>query len=82
MAVRAVRCLPPLLGLASLTLAEDCRLALVLALVVSNSVDSHENRLQRGDCGMHFSCRRWFELSSKRIWPRLTCSNGQALCIR
>ncbi len=36
-----------LLGLASPASAEDCRLALVLALDVSNSVDRNENRLQR-----------------------------------
>ena len=36
-----------LLGLASPAMAEGCRLALVLALDVSASVDGNEDRLQR-----------------------------------
>jgi type II secretory pathway pseudopilin PulG len=44
---RAASALAALLGLASPTLAEDCRLALVLALDVSGSVDTVEDQLQR-----------------------------------
>ena len=36
-----------LLGLTSPAMAQDCRLALVLALDVSSSVDAIEDRLQR-----------------------------------
>ena len=43
----AAWCLGALLGAASTATAEDCRLALVLALDVSSSVDSREHRLQR-----------------------------------
>jgi len=44
---RTCGALATLLGLTSPALAQDCRLALVLALDVSNSVDAGENRLQR-----------------------------------
>ena len=47
MAIRAAWSLATLLGLASPALAEDCRLALVLALDVSGSVDAQEDLLQR-----------------------------------
>ena len=47
MATYAAWSLAMLLGLGSPALANDCRLALVLALDVSASVDSHEDRLQR-----------------------------------
>jgi hypothetical protein len=47
MAVRAAWCVAGLFGLASPAPAEDCRLALVLALDVSESVDAHEDWLQR-----------------------------------
>ena len=47
MAVRAAWGVATRLGLTSPAPAEDCRLALVLALDVWNSVDTHENRLQR-----------------------------------
>jgi hypothetical protein len=47
MAIRAAWGLATLLGLASPALAEDCRLALVLALDVSSSVDRTEHQLQR-----------------------------------
>jgi hypothetical protein len=47
MAIHATCGLATLLGLASPAFAGDCRLALVLALDVSASVDSHEDRLQR-----------------------------------
>lgn len=47
MAIRAAWSLATLLGLASPALAQDCRLALVLALDVSSSVDADEDRLQR-----------------------------------
>lgn len=43
----ATSILAALLGVASPALAEDCRLALVLALDVSTSVDAEEERLQR-----------------------------------
>jgi hypothetical protein len=45
--VRAVWGLATFLGLGSPALAGDCRLALVLALDVSSSVDAAEDRLQR-----------------------------------
>ncbi|TNC72795.1 DUF1194 domain-containing protein [Rubellimicrobium roseum] len=48
MAIRATWCLVTLLGLATSATAQGCRLALVLALDVSSSVDVHEDRLQRG----------------------------------
>jgi hypothetical protein len=47
MAIRAAASLATLLGLASPALAGDCRLALVLALDVSSSVDRTEHELQR-----------------------------------
>lgn len=47
MAVRAAEVLAILLGLASSASAEECRLALVLALDISGSVDVREDRLQR-----------------------------------
>jgi hypothetical protein len=47
MAIRVAWGLSTLLGLASPALAQDCRLALVLALDVSSSVDAVEDRLQR-----------------------------------
>jgi hypothetical protein len=47
MAIHAAGSLATLLGLASPALAQDCRLALVLALDVSGSVNVHEDRLQR-----------------------------------
>ena len=47
MAIRAAWSLATLLGLASPALAGECRLALVLALDVSTSVDAVEDRLQR-----------------------------------
>jgi Protein of unknown function (DUF1194) len=47
MATRVAWGMAALLGLASPALAEDCRLALVLALDVSSSVDVAEHRLQR-----------------------------------
>jgi hypothetical protein len=47
MVIHAARSLAALLGLASPAVAEDCRLALVLALDVSSSVDVAEDRLQR-----------------------------------
>ena len=47
MATYAAGSLAILLGLGSPALAGDCRLALVLALDVSASVDIHEDRLQR-----------------------------------
>jgi Protein of unknown function (DUF1194) len=47
MAVRASWGVVALLELASPALAENCRLALVLALDVSSSVDAREDRLQR-----------------------------------
>jgi hypothetical protein len=47
MAIRATWALLALLGLAIPASGEDCRLALVLALDVSGSVDPMEDRLQR-----------------------------------
>jgi hypothetical protein len=47
MHIRSAWGLATLLGLTSPALAEDCRLALVLALDVSNSVDRDEDRLQQ-----------------------------------
>ena len=47
MAARATSGLVTLLGLTSPALAQDCRLALVLALDVSTSVDAAEDQLQR-----------------------------------
>jgi hypothetical protein len=47
MAIHVAWRLATLLGLASPALAENCRLALVLALDVSASVDSQEHQLQR-----------------------------------
>ncbi len=47
MAIRAAWALLAILGLASPALGQDCRLALVLALDVSGSVDPIEDRLQR-----------------------------------
>ena len=47
MAIRAAWSLATLLGLASPATAQDCRLALVLALDVSGSVSVAEDRLQR-----------------------------------
>jgi hypothetical protein len=47
MAARATCGLATLLGLTSPALAQDCRLALVLALDVSTSVDAAEDQLQR-----------------------------------
>ena len=47
MALHATRSLAAIAGLASPAGAEDCRLALVLALDVSESVDSFEDRFQR-----------------------------------
>lgn len=47
MALRPDWCRVTLLGVASGAAAQDCRLALVLALDVSASVDSREDRLQR-----------------------------------
>lgn len=47
MAFRPDWCLAALLGMASGAAAQDCRLALVLALDVSASVDGREDRLQR-----------------------------------
>ncbi len=45
--VRGLTCLAAIVGLAS-PAAADCRLALVLALDVSSSVDAEEDALQRG----------------------------------
>jgi hypothetical protein len=47
MPIRAAWSFAALLRLASPAVAGDCRLALVLALDVSSSVDRHEHRLQR-----------------------------------
>ena len=47
MAIRGTWALLALLGLAAPASGEDCRLALVLALDVSGSVDPMEDRLQR-----------------------------------
>ena len=47
MAVRVAWCMSAMLGLASAAAAGDCRLALVLAMDVSESVDAHKDRLQR-----------------------------------
>jgi hypothetical protein len=47
MVLRPDWCLVTLLGVASGAAAQDCRLALVLALDVSASVDTREDRLQR-----------------------------------
>jgi hypothetical protein len=47
MALYADLSIATLLGLASPALAEDCRLALVLAIDVSGSITSNEDRLQR-----------------------------------
>lgn len=47
MTIHAACGLATLLGLASPAFAEDCRLALVLALDVSGSLDWHEYRLER-----------------------------------
>lgn len=47
MPLRVVYGLGALLGLVSPSAAQDCRLALVLALDVSSSVDASEDRLQR-----------------------------------
>ncbi len=47
MVIRAAWSLASCLGLVSPSLADECRLALVLAFDVSGSVSAHEDRLQR-----------------------------------
>ena len=46
-ALRLLTAVGALIGLSGSAAAQDCRLALVLALDVSASVDSDEDRLQR-----------------------------------
>ncbi len=48
MAIHVAWCLSASLVLASMAAAGECRLALILALDVSESVSEHEDWLQRG----------------------------------
>ena len=78
MAIRAAWSLATLLGLASPALAEDCRLALVLALDVSGSVDAQEDLLQREGLAHALLARTWFKRFSGVIRLLFTPLSGRA----